>query len=510
VLESPSKRRIIVAGRQVGKTYMLALFALWWAFTRPDQTVLIIAPTLRQSKIVYERLRNIATAVPFISNHRIKDTLTETTFLGTDPKDKPSSIFCLPAGRTGEYLRGYPANLVIMDEAAFIPDKVFTAIRPAVAAVGGTIILSGTPFGEAGFFYETWVGENEKKHTEFKWQKFKIPSILSPLISEAFLEDERESGTMTEAEYSMEYEAEFQSDADEFFPKHLIKRALRDYLYWIVEPKDRRGIDDDKLLIRHDIKSIMPGDRIVGLDIARYGTDETAAVVVERLRDKTLTSVKRKTKLYKVIWSGTRRKQSVPESADWGREIMELFQAKAIIVDSTGVGGGAFDLLEREFGEQVEGVNFSVPVRRAMYNTLKIALEKENLILNMDDSKMFRQFGGYKLQKTDSATGEMKIKKDTTGHDDLVDALALAIWGYEYGRKMQPLDLDIPGDEEDGVGKDGEVHSPLVDELAYYQRLAKLENELVEEMNLSSDEKEKKKKKKSGPGEWGVIEGGGF
>lgn len=138
-----------------------------------------------------------------------------------------------------------------------------------------------------------------------------------------------------------------------------------------------------------------------------------------------------------------------------------------------------------------------------MYNTLKIAMERENVILSLDDKKMFRQFGGYKLKKTEMATGKMQIKKTTTGHDDLVDALALAIWGYEYGRKMTPLDVILPGDETD----EERDTTPLTEELRHYKRLAKLEQELVEEMNLSSEEKEEReKKRKQDEGEWGIIE----
>lgn len=446
ILESGGKRIIIVAGRQVGKTYMLAIYALWWAFTKPDQCVLIVAPTLRQSKIMYNRVRTFGSLVPWIRRSRIKDTMTETIF------DNNSEIHCLPAGRTGDNIRGYPANLVIFDEAAFIPDPVITAIRPSMSAVDGDMILSGTPFGMNGKFYEFYAGI-VGKFKRYKWRKFKIPSILSPLISQEFLDEEREQ--MTDAEWRMEYNAEFISDTDEFFPKSLLKKAMRDYQYYIVTDEDLARIEileDEKLKRR--MMLIGPGDRVIGLDVARYGLDETAAVVLERLKDKTMSTVRRKTKLYKVIWAGTRGRTSIPEAADWGRELMDIFDAKAISVDATGLGGGVFDLLEPEFGDKVNGVNFSSPVRRALYETLKIALERENLIINADDRKMLRQFGGFKLKKTDSATGEMQIKKSTTGHDDLVDGLALALWTYEEGRRLQPLDprladMDSIADAED-------------------------------------------------------------
>ena len=61
-LEDDSDKILVVGGRQIGKSTMLALKAIWTAFIKPNEDILILAPTFRQSKIVYERIikrRNI-------------------------------------------------------------------------------------------------------------------------------------------------------------------------------------------------------------------------------------------------------------------------------------------------------------------------------------------------------------------------------------------------------------------------------------------------------------------
>lgn len=502
MVECPDKRIVFVCGRQVGKTYVIAILALWRAFTRPDQTILIVAPTLRQSKIPYERVRALIDGIPFLKKYRIKDTLSETGF------KNGSTIHCLPSGRLGQFVTGFPADLVIYDEAAFIPDPVFDALKPSIAAKRGDVLMSGTPFGMEGKFYEAVEGDisTQKK---FRWKIFKIPSIKSPLIDADFLEDEREH--LTEAEFKMWYEGEFIAETDEFFPKVALKRLLRDY------DKDKKHYPlnelkylDKEFMEQQDIP-LKKGDRIIGLDIARMGTDETAGVVLERLRDNTIETVKRGTKLYKVIWRGTLAKTSAPEAGNFGWDMMKFFDAKLLVVDASGVGGGAFDLLLKDFGEKVEAVTFSVPTRRAMYNILKIAIERENLILNADDKKFLKQFGSFKLKKTDSATGEMHIKKTTTAHDDLPDALALALWGYEAGGRWGVLDPTLTEPVDPDAPAEGKFQSDLNKEMIEMKRIRDLEAQIEKEMAEKGatkgeveDEKEKKKRLLKESEFWGI------
>lgn len=530
LLEAQYRKRIIVlAGRQIGKTYILAVIALWWAFTKPNQTVLIVAPTMRQSKIPYERLRAMVDGIPFLHKKRTKDTLTETKF------SNGSVIHCLPAGRLGLFLTGFPADLVIFDEAAFIPQKVFNALRPSIAARDGTMILSGTPYAEEGEFHDVFTNEPSKRE-KYRYVKFRIPSIMSPLIDEDFLEEEREH--MTAAEFRMWYEGEFIQEVDEFFPKVLIKKCLRDYDYVKLD----------------EIGEIAPGDRIVGVDVARFGLDETAGVVIERIKDKSLHKCKKREKVYKVIYVETIAKTSGPEAADFGRRLFEDFKAKKIIVDATGLGGaGAYDILAMDYSPLIlEGVELHGPIREAMYNILRMAIERENLILNKDDLKMLKQFGSFSLAKSDSATAKLMIKKNPLAHDDLPDALAMALWGYEGSTRWEPMDprKTVDGEytetdkskklktslmEDDGYGPVDMTTDPVLKEIRAIreqnkEQKKKDEDEMEEweeelkrrkehrddrrlKNKLDDDDKDeydedgkKKKKKKIGGDMWGLID----
>jgi hypothetical protein len=58
LLEEKSKRIVVRWSRQAGKTTCIALRAIWFAATHPKTLTLIVAPTLRQSMIMSDRIQD--------------------------------------------------------------------------------------------------------------------------------------------------------------------------------------------------------------------------------------------------------------------------------------------------------------------------------------------------------------------------------------------------------------------------------------------------------------------
>jgi hypothetical protein len=58
LLEDKSKRIVVRWSRQAGKTTTIALRALWYALTNPKSLSLIVAPSLRQSMILGDRVQD--------------------------------------------------------------------------------------------------------------------------------------------------------------------------------------------------------------------------------------------------------------------------------------------------------------------------------------------------------------------------------------------------------------------------------------------------------------------
>ncbi|GAF93782.1 unnamed protein product, partial [marine sediment metagenome] len=111
----------IRSGRQVGKSEVIGAKACKFAFDNPGTTTLVIAASQRQSSLLFEKIR----ANVMLQN---KDPFREPPTLTKILLKNKSNIYCVPAGRTGYFIRGYSIDLLIADEAAYIPETVWLAV----------------------------------------------------------------------------------------------------------------------------------------------------------------------------------------------------------------------------------------------------------------------------------------------------------------------------------------------------------------------------------------------
>jgi hypothetical protein len=74
--------------------------------------------------------------------------------------------------------------LLVIDEAAKVPDSLYLTVRPMLATSRGRIIVMSTPFGKRGWFHDAW-------HSSEKWHRVKITAEQCPRIPADFLADER-------------------------------------------------------------------------------------------------------------------------------------------------------------------------------------------------------------------------------------------------------------------------------------------------------------------------------
>src|SRR5262249_17334571 len=66
-----------------------------------------------------------------------------------------SRIVSLPCKE--ETIRGYShVSLLVIDEAARVPDDLYRAVRPMLAVSNGRLICLSTPYGKRGFFHDAW------------------------------------------------------------------------------------------------------------------------------------------------------------------------------------------------------------------------------------------------------------------------------------------------------------------------------------------------------------------
>ena len=185
-LKMGSKRIAIRSGRQVGKTVMAAVKALYVAYSHPHQQILIVAPTQRQAGILFRNIKTYISDHPEMFGEKlVKNTQTELWL------ENGSEIHCLLSGKqSGDNIRGFSPNLIIVDEAAFVAEDAFAAIEPSLASTQGGLILISTPWGQQGFFYDAFRPDSE-------YETMHIKSRDSPLITDDYLDKMKKNPRMT-------------------------------------------------------------------------------------------------------------------------------------------------------------------------------------------------------------------------------------------------------------------------------------------------------------------------
>jgi Terminase large subunit, T4likevirus-type, N-terminal len=209
LLREEHPRKLLLCGRQTGKTSVAALLGLHKALTRPASTVLIVAPTERQAKIAFSHAstfyRRAGAPIGLRSDRRTGMEL-----------HNGSVVECMAAiERT---VRGHSIDLLICDEAAAIMDHDYHGILPGLIATRGEQILLSTPRGRRGFFHERWSSEDEG------WFKRSVRSDEVDRIRAEDLETFRR--VMPLDVYEQEFELKWLDTAGGLFSYSDIERAL--------------------------------------------------------------------------------------------------------------------------------------------------------------------------------------------------------------------------------------------------------------------------------------------
>ncbi len=210
LLASQSNQVILNCTRQWGKSTVAALRAVHLAVTKPDSLIVVTAPAERQSGEFLKKAKS------FLYRCRIRprsDGVNRLSLL----LPNGSRIVAVP--NTEATSRGFSAvDLLIIDEAAYAPDSLYTALRPMLSVSNGDIWLLSTPRGKRGFYYKAWTKGGAA------WDRVRVPASDCPRISQSFLARERES--LSESEYNQEYNCEFTTNDDLIFDRDLIDRCV--------------------------------------------------------------------------------------------------------------------------------------------------------------------------------------------------------------------------------------------------------------------------------------------
>ena len=156
--------------RQIGWTTLVAAHQFWLAFFHPDQNIIDLSRTERESVLLLRKSKYGFSHMPkWMVERGPKSLIEHQQKMGFG---NGSQITSMPSA--SDPARGESATLVVVDEWAFLPnaEEAWASIEP-VADVGGRIIGLSTANGSGNFFHQLWngaaTGNNKFNAMFFPW-----------------------------------------------------------------------------------------------------------------------------------------------------------------------------------------------------------------------------------------------------------------------------------------------------------------------------------------------------
>lgn len=199
---------LAVTSRQAGKTSTVAALVAAHLVADPAARVLLVAPGQRQSGLMLDRVQEYLARVahaPYQRRSRSEVLL-----------DGGAHCWAVPA--SSGTIRGFDAlTLLVCDEAAFVPDSIFSAVMPMLATSGGRMIMISTPAGRRGFFYDSYADP----HSGFSTMEVTADRISR--LPQEFLDQQQRR--MPEHVYRSEYFCSFEVMEGGLFDPALLQAA---------------------------------------------------------------------------------------------------------------------------------------------------------------------------------------------------------------------------------------------------------------------------------------------
>jgi len=210
VLRSPARHRILCCSRQAGKSTVSAVAAVHQALYHPNSLILLLAPVGRQAKELLGKVRAIYAGVRSEMGTESDNQITLAFANG-------SRIVVIP-DKEGN-VRGFSAvDLLIIDEAAWVLDSTYQAVRPMLAVSQGKVMLLSTPNGKRGFYHFEWTEGGAD------WHRSMITVFDVPHIARSWIEAERTK--IPASTFDQEYMCAFTELEDAAFHYDDIHAAL--------------------------------------------------------------------------------------------------------------------------------------------------------------------------------------------------------------------------------------------------------------------------------------------
>ena len=388
---------VVICGRQWGKSVAMSIYVCWYAVTHKARQVYIVAPTLDQSRIIFNEVARQFRDGPL--SKLVVGKINEYPF----PRIKLANGTEIHGrgANSPQFLRGKPAHLIVVDEAAFCKDQTITdTLEPMLTVTGkekdSGLLMITTPFGLGAVkdYYDQAIED-----TSGKMIAKHFTSYDNPHADRDFLERVKQRHGEESFTWRTEYLAEFIDDDLAVFPTSHIKWAYEHYPYQ----------DDKDSFERPDFPQppVEKHKYVSGVDLANVRdwfvhstvdvTNPRLAVLVNMIR---------------------LQKRGYPEYKRIIRDAHHRYNQSDTMIDATSLGESVVQDLD---DIRADGWKFSNQSKHEIVSELARMMAEHRLAIPFD-RQIISELANFQYEITKNKVMRMEAKK---GHDDIVMSLAL-------------------------------------------------------------------------------------
>jgi hypothetical protein len=394
----PQREAWLVVGRRGGKSFIMALVAVYLAcfhefrqYLQPGEraTVAVIAADRKQARVIMRYVRGLLTNIPMLKQMIERET--------ADGFDMNNSATIEVSSASFRATRGYTFAAILCDEIAFwrvdaesvnMDSEIINALRPGLVTIPNALLIcASSPYARVGELWEAYRRYYGQADGPLIWRA--TTRDMNPSISQDIIDAELEKDY---ARARAEYLAEFRTDIESFIAREavdaVVARGRRElppqssHIYSaFVDPSGGSGADSFTLAIAHR------QDAISILDVVRewyppYNPENVVEEACALLREYDVATISADR------WGG-----------DW---VAERFRV---------VSGIAYEPSER--------------TKSQIYLEFLPLLNSGRVEL-LDNPRLISQL--YALERrTSRGSGKDTIDHPPGGHDDVINAAAGAL-----------------------------------------------------------------------------------
>ena len=374
-----SKRFVIKASRQKGKTFLLKVLVLEYALQYPGTESVIIEPVSSQCRRVFSELVDALETTPLLKSSNASDCII---------KLKNGSQITLKSGESKKAVRGFTCSgLCVLDEAAYLDEDAIQTILPICNVHRCPILIVSTPCFTEGFFYNQWMKQSKNVY-HFDWSSSKYD--FSKYITAEMINDYRNEYTPNK--FRTEIEGEFISDSSFIFGE---------FKECIIEPEDNIPV-------------------YAGIDFAAGGGNDSTVVTFFNKYRQVIN-----------IWSTNTLAPSA--QIDYIAQLInERPTLLKVLVEGNSIGDIYFDNIKVRLKNKMVIDKFMTTndSKKEIIEDLILAFQRKEIGI-LDDPVLLKQLAYYDIQKT--KTGYTYNTSNDSIHDDYVLSLAIGYHCFKVG-----------------------------------------------------------------------------